>query len=105
MGGIKFKRPLLECVKGNGLRRAVADAEFEGGDGDIVGEVGCGDLHGVMIDAVELGELKISGEYWKVHWVSGCSAASCLIAAFVTISLTSRSGASSRYDGRVSPGL
>ncbi|MNP04341.1 hypothetical protein D3C76_962520 [compost metagenome] len=35
-------------------------------------------------------EVKISGEYWKVHWVSGCSAASFLIslAAFTAISTT-----------------
>ncbi|MMZ67771.1 hypothetical protein D1872_303890 [compost metagenome] len=34
--------------------------------------------------------LKVSGEYWKVHWVSGCSAASFLIslAAFTAISTT-----------------
>ena len=35
-------------------------------------------------------ELKISGEYWNDHWVSGCSAASFLIsfAALVAMSTT-----------------
>ncbi|MCY1309867.1 hypothetical protein D9M68_393920 [compost metagenome] len=35
-------------------------------------------------------KLKVSGEYSKVHWVSGCSAASFLInlAALVAMSIT-----------------